>query len=490
MSLAADVALGAVERVRKSLGPKAGLLAYRTLATNAADAETRGRATLAGLGCALELGDADAAGALVALYSTATAAAGRLEADVRVLVLAMLRRGRAAGAAGDGGWALAAAGLAALESARCARARAAYLHARCLECVGDPVAAAGALRVAEERARVEGADDIVQSARALRVALLHETGAHDRAIALAGTLTLRALPAELLLRLAPSGLASESRFTRATWLGELAELAQRRAASEAAIAARALAIACGHADRLGLALTPLEEDRLHAMFAKLADEGRGARLGARLRAARALGVAARTGDAAAALHALGADEDPVAAACVRRALDVVSGRFEPRVEREPGSAAQIAITACAALRDRDLPRAAAALARLALTLEAAPPAARPPAWEAAYLGLFADSEAVRRDALAVVAAMLRLRVPLPSRGGLALARACRAVSEEESPGIAAELLRLAALAREPGASEAHFEHARELGWRAAQAGDRDVALRWLREAQRASGSAK
>ena len=126
MSLAGDVALGAAERVRRTLGPRAGLLSYRALAGSAAESETRGRAVLAGLACALELDDEAAADALVGLYTSVTT--GLFEADVRRQVLAMLAR--AATGPGRRAFAQCATALAALEAERFPRARAAYLHAR------------------------------------------------------------------------------------------------------------------------------------------------------------------------------------------------------------------------------------------------------------------------------------------------------------------------------------------------------------------------
>lgn len=498
MSLAGDVAIGAAERVRRSLGPRAGLLSYRALAGNASDSETRGRAVLAGLACAIELDDEAAAEGLVGLYASVTT--GLFEADVRRQVLAMLAlsarsgasppglgaQARAAGAGRLGGWSLSATGLAALEAERFPRARAAYLHARCLEHTGDS-GAPEALRRAEERAAREGASEIVQSARALRAALLYERGDAEAASRVAAGLALRGLSAELALRLAPHGLGSASRFSRSAWLGELAE---RVAAGDPEVAERALALACAHADRLGLALTPMEEDRLLAAFGRLPDLARAARLSARLEHRRALALAARAGDLDAALRALEAarPSDDRALALGRRAADVVRGRFEPRVALPEGDAAALALTACAALRDADLARAEAALSRLPGALEAAPPGERAPAWEATALGLHCDAAPVQRAALAVVAALLQLAVPIPPppRGGAGLARACLAAASDEGVELSLSLLRAASSAREVGAAEAYLEAARERGWRAAAAGDRDAALRWLREARRAS----
>ncbi|MBL9112711.1 MAG: hypothetical protein JNM74_25720, partial [Myxococcales bacterium] len=117
--LAKDVALGAAARVARTMGPSAGLVAYRTLAEGSSDSETRGIAVLEALGYALALRDEGAIGGLVGLY--AGVKEGRLDARARATVLALERLG----------FGLAARGLAALELERFPRARTAYVLARC-----------------------------------------------------------------------------------------------------------------------------------------------------------------------------------------------------------------------------------------------------------------------------------------------------------------------------------------------------------------------
>ena len=60
MSVAASVALAVAERVERTGGPRAGLVAWKTLAGNTTDGEVRGKALLAALRCALALRDTGA----------------------------------------------------------------------------------------------------------------------------------------------------------------------------------------------------------------------------------------------------------------------------------------------------------------------------------------------------------------------------------------------------------------------------------------------
>jgi hypothetical protein len=70
MSITADVATGAAERVEKSAGPAAGLAVWRRLAFNAGGAEIRGRAILGGLRCAIAVHDFGAIRDLTQLWQT------------------------------------------------------------------------------------------------------------------------------------------------------------------------------------------------------------------------------------------------------------------------------------------------------------------------------------------------------------------------------------------------------------------------------------
>jgi hypothetical protein len=470
--LVKNAALSAADRVRKNLGPRAGLLSYRTLAENSADSETRGRAILEGLSCAVEAGDEDAAGALVGLYAGVNK--GNLDVLARSTVQALEKRG----------FSLPARGLAALEVERFPRARSAYLHARCLEAAGDS-GALSAFERAEGLARTEGAIAIETASRAFRVLLLFAQNRGDEARTLEKSLALRDVAPELILRIARFGLSSTSRFARAAWLTELDRLAKE---GSPAVASAALGLVCAHAERMGQNLTDMELDRTLAVFAKLQDESLAAKLRARLLAWSTLPAVAReVGPRLRVLEVLGnAGVDGDALAYARRALEVMEGRFEPKVAFPRGDAARLAVAAAAALRDGDSPRATGALDALAAEVEIAPLARRRPAWEVATFGLCADDDRVRASAVSVVAALLRGQgAPSPPpRGALFVARACRAAGAE---GLAEKLMAIAVDAREPGAKEAYSETARELAWKMAKEGRKAEALRLLREAKRSGG---
>lgn len=475
MSFGGDVALAAAERARRTLGPKVGLASYRALAENSAESETRGRATLEALRCAIEVADDAAISAMVGLYASIDS--GKLSDEAVELSLLLEKRGRA----------LEAASLSSLEAARSPRARSMYVHARFLERTGD-LGALEAYARAEAHAEKEGLDDFVQSARARRVALLYERGSREAALVLEKRLVLSALPTSLALRLAAHGLVSPSRFARASWLSEID---RRCRAPETTPDERAelLRVACVHADRAGHTLTPLEADRLLALFANLGDTVLGAKLGARLRAFTDLRAAASDARAPSEVKRVLESLGDVGTGALQRAIDVVSGRFEPKVALPEGDPVGLAVAAVAALRDLDQARAEASLVALVRTLPSAAPGKRGPSWEAATLGLANDSESVRRAALDVVRTLVASGAALPSvspgRGGVAVARGCRAAGDD---ALAVSVLSLAVDAREEGATSALFETARELAWREASAGHPSEALALLARAKRLAES--
>jgi len=458
--LASQVAFSAAERVRKNLGPRAALVPYRALAENAADSETRGRAVLEAVACAAEISDEPTAGTLVGLYTSVTR--GALERRAREVVLALAAKG----------YLRVAAALAALELARHSRAVTAYLHGRCLDRLGDPGAGA-ALSTAERLAEEEGDVVVGRQARALRACVHHERGEAALGHALEKGLALRELPEPLVLRLAPHGLRASSRFTRAAWLAELEHVALGGVARR-----RALGLVCAHAEERGHGLTDLERDRVAALFAKLADTKLGASLLARLAAWKTLRPEASPSpeQVLAALGGAGARADELSTA--RRAIDLATGRFEPKSPLPLGSPVGLAFAAAGAVRDGDTKRAELALAALVSAASALAPLSRAPAWEAAYVALFLDDEGVRREAFAVLRALVATGAA-PPRGALAVARAARAAGDE---ALAEALLSLAVAAKEPGAAAVYVEVARELAWRAALEGRRDDARRLLREA--------
>ncbi len=468
MSFTGDVALRSAEQLHRTLGPRAALYAYRALATSAAAPETRGRAILRGLSCAIDLRDPEAVDALVGLYPSVTSGAFGGE---------ILRVGKRLVASG---FLAPATALSTHEVSRFPAARTMYFRARCLERARDP-GAREAFAAAEARAVSEETHDIAALARAFRALLLFQEGSVSEALSTAKGLELRELPAELALGLAELGMASPSRFARAAALSDLEFFVS---SPRPDVASRALVLAARHADRMGPALTPMEIDRLAALLAKLPDQALSRSMLDRLEARQiALGAAA-SNQADLVLATIDAAQ-PSLAPILRRAADAVRGRFEPHAARQgdEGDASQLAISAAVALRDGNMPRAEATLRALSERLALDAPSRRHGAWEAAYLGLLAEDDPVRAASLSALRALVKLGVPAPARGALSFANLVRIAGDDE---LAAALLRLAAEGRESGAAAARFEHARELGWRLALAGQREKAMALLKEAKAAA----
>jgi len=464
--LAKDVALGAAARVARTMGPSAGLVAYRTLAEGSSDSETRGIAILEAIGCALALRDEGAMGGLVGLY--AGVKEGRLDARARATVLALERLG----------FGLAARGLAALELERFPRARTAYVLARCFVRARAP-SAASALERARSLAATEGDRAVAASSGALLALHLHGVGREVEARAVEKALTLADVPPELLLALSDHGLVASSRFVRAAWLGELDRLVSGAAPR---IADAALARVCAHADRHRDTLTALELDRVLAVFAKLRDEALSARLSARVRSwPRLVAAAAREPVVREEVLAVLAEASPSprTQGLAMRALDLATGRFEPKTDL-PKDPENLIFSAAFALRDGDGPRASTALSAWAERSREAHVGALGAAWEVTRFALSSEDEAVRRAACACARALVERAAPLPSGSGLAIARSVRLAGEME---LAARLLAMAVAAKEPLAKETFGDLARELGWKAALEGRRDEAIRHLRAAR-------
>jgi hypothetical protein len=76
VTLAADVAVAAAERLERTAGPSAGLKVWRRLASNAASDELRGRAILGGMRCAIAVRDLGAIRDLSLLWQTVESAHG------------------------------------------------------------------------------------------------------------------------------------------------------------------------------------------------------------------------------------------------------------------------------------------------------------------------------------------------------------------------------------------------------------------------------
>ena len=481
MSLSADVAVGAAERLERTAGPGPALRMWRRLASSSARAELRGRAILGGLRCAIAVHDLDALRDLSQLWRS-------LENLDESLWDGVFAAQKALARAGLGGW---ATELARSESMRARTGRGLYALARCLDVAGDPHAVAAfadALAVSER----EGAAKLVNACRVRRAAWLARS-ADTLAAALDEAKRVRlegVAPAERLV-VARVLLRSPSRFARASAIGLLDDLvtsgtAAGAPAAAATLARRALVLAAHHADDMNDELTPLEADRLVALLSRepiakemiyVRDAVRAIERLARAKEKKddvefeaALADAARTDAELAILH--------------QRARDILRGRFEAYESSRTAAHPQwtALLDAVVAMRDEAWPRTAHALGLLAESLERAPGVERlpPHTWTVAQAALSTSDVEVRGVAARLVAAMMKTTAAAPPRGWLGLAHALAACGLDD---LATTARRGAALAKETGAEEALALALTRKGWQLAQIGDSAQAIERLREAR-------
>jgi hypothetical protein len=482
MSVAGSLALAVAERVERTAGTRAGLVAWRTLAGNAADAEVRGRALVAALRCAVELRDRDVVNELVALWKSVDR--GVWDAAIIGLCKAMAKADLLT----------AAVDLAAVE-ARCRRsARVLYLHARCLELArgaGSPRTTADAEIVAIledtiRRAENEGARDVERAARVRRAAILARSWpTRSAAVEEAQRVDLPSAPVDLRLTTVRVLLGAPSRFVRALALDALDGLVTEggRAAD------RALRVAARFADDGGASLSGLEVDRLLALFGR----DHAAKIAPRAREqARRLGAIATASDGRAREDAIAAvvAADPALAPSLTRVREILQGRFEvaeprgtppadPEARRHFRQAEILDLVV--ALRDS---RPASAVRALRSLADAAAAGERLPssALAAGERALASEDAGVRLAAGALFEALLRHPGVRRAPGGfLSLGAALLAAGFEDA---ALRARRSAVAAREPGASEALGTMLARGGWELARAGDRAAAIARLREAKR------
>jgi tetratricopeptide (TPR) repeat protein len=487
VSLSADVAVGAAERLERTAGAGPALKVWRGLASNATGGELRGRAILGGLRCAMKIRDEAALRDLSLLWRTVEGVDEALWDGVFVAVKALA-------GAGLGGW---ATDLARSEVHRAKTARGLYALARCLDVASDPYAIpafADALAVAER----EGAARLVNACR-VRRATWFSRSADTLGLAIDEAKRVdvgSASPAERFV-VARVLLRAPSRFARASAIGVLDDLVMSGgpgAAGDvreraAVLARRALLLAARHADDMNDELTPLEADRLVALFSREPVAKEMVRVCNAVRAIERLARAKEVKSEAAFGAALdeAARVDPELAILHQRARDILRGRFEAyessRTAAHPIWTALL--DAVVAMRDEAWPRTSHALGRLAESAERAAAGVKterlpPHAWTVAQAALEAGDVEVRGAAGRLVAAMMKTTTASPPRGWLGLANALAACGMDD---LATTARRGAALANEPGASDALALALTRKGWQLAQAGESERAIERLREAR-------
>jgi hypothetical protein len=484
MSLTADVAVGAAERVEKSAGPSAGLAVWKRLAFNAGGPEIRGRAILGGLRCAGAVRDLTSIRDLTQLWQTVDV----VDETVWDAVFAMCRdmwRAKLGVCATE---------LAGAEVHRKRTARALYMLARCFDVAGDPKAAA-AFGDALAEAEKEGAAQLVRACLIRHVAWLARSAetAGEALEAAKRVSTKDATPAERLV-LARILLRSPSRFGRASAIGLLDEIvtstpsagegaAALHARVARALSNKAIVLAARHADDMADDLTPLEVDRLVALLSReqIVKETTRARDAVRAIDKLARAKEKKSDEALEAALADASHVDPEIAALHARARDILRGRYETYESTGGPNYPEwtALLDAVVAMRDSAWPRTAHALRRLAESAERGQ-RLPPHVWTVAQAALAVDDAEVRGVAGRLVASMSKTTTAAPPRGWLGLSQALAACGMDD---LATSARRHAAHAKESGAAEALCIALTRSGWQAAQAGERKVAIAKLREAR-------
>lgn len=453
MTFGEDLALAGAARIRRSAGPRAGLIAYRALARRLDGG--RGSATLAALELAVELDDQAAFAELVDLWST-------VEGDGLREIAGLVR---ALAAKGDG---VSLLRLLRVERARLSRPLTTYFLARAAEpshAEGDHAESDSAYEEAAALATRTGDARLAMVARArLALSLSRRPDHRARAVLLARELDaakIPELPPDLRIGVARLLLDAPSRFTRATGLGILDDVAK----TEGPYRELAMAVAADFTDGAGHRASPLERDRLLAILSRDPDEARRATVTKLVTRAFTWNEIDAASPARAAEQILQAEPGRIEE--VLRAREVLENRAPSRrTGGDPG------VEVVAALRAGRLADAAVALDRMQ-SARAASTLVQRTAWAAVLEALANDATHAAAESLF---RLLVARGAAPRHGFLAYA----ARLSGETRILA---LRQAHRSGEPGAKERLERALVAAALETYRQGKRDETLTRLREAK-------
>jgi hypothetical protein len=458
-----SIAISTAQQIAKTAGPRAGVMAFKNL-LSATSEETRARAALGGIDCALDAGDEHAAYTFAEAWFPINQ--GAWERDVV----------RAAQKLEARGWERCAFLLVETEHRRKRGPFIAYAHARLCEARRDWATALAAWESCAAAAESAGVRRLGAVAR-LELARVRARSPESRetALALVKSVDVSSLPDRQRVQHARILLFSSSRFERAGALSALADLA--RGTPE--IARDAVRAAAAHADAMGARLTPLEADRVKAALAAWPEKDARA-----LALSRLSSIEREKGDALGAETRLA--NDPALEVLVTKARAVLAGGFGPDPSYGGGGAvpqaraAALALTAIAHAKRGTL--APSHLADVTRALEArapAPPAAASLCVLALSAGIAASSpSAVHEEAARLASAIIERRGAV-SFGFVRLADALASRGRDD---VAESALRVAESMGEEGASARLLSALLRRGRAAAKAGKRSDALKRLREA--------
>ena len=460
-----SIALAAAEKIWRTAGPRAGMLAYRNLLAQESD-NTRAQAILRGIDCAMEAGDEQAAFAFAESWGFVRT--GDLADDVVVSAARLEARG----------FQRSCHLILMREHERRHDPRVAYALGRVCQrrgLPGDALAAFTSCVDAMGKTRTFGESERLLAAASLEIARarIRDPMTAASALALGKSIDASLLAPKERVQHARLLLASQSRFERASALSSLAELARQIPA----LAAPAAHVAAAHADRMGHALTPLEADRVLAVLSALPAPAAVALARKRLESLRN-----DVGLRAARAEERRIVEDPELAPLVVKAKAILAGASGPDTAAKADASAALRLTDLALAAIAEHGRGALRATRLREVLALAAFDVRPfprGALTLAMLALGGEDRSLHPDAAALADRAITLGASSPR--GLSLLAALLVSRDEEL--VAERALRLAAQREEPGADGLLVRLLCHRARRALARGDRATAASCLSEAR-------
>ncbi len=471
--------VAAAEKVERSVGPFIAVEGFKRLMLKRdMHGPLRARAALGALRGAVKLGNEKDVETIAEQYTLIVGGGDHLAAIV-ALCKSLVSDGRRS----------LAVLLARAEAEREPRARAFYLLGRCLEIIGDSKRAFEAFGHAASLADKEGnASDVALAARAKRVErMLGDQTSASLAFTDAAAVDPAGAPPEQKLVIALGRMRSPSKFTRASGLSLLEELARDPTTS---IGRHAIRMAAEHADTLGDALTAVEADRIGASIRHVPDEA--ARNAALTRLLWLVKIATAKGEARVDAISAAADVAPEIVPLLRRIRAFLSGADQGAQASHAASAPDVATTpslriaslgldAVAALKANRVQQAAETLQEVAKQFRAGTIVAVPNSlWIAARMALDTSHPTMREAGVLLAEGLLALTIVAPPMGFSGLAKGLDHAGRRD---LALRACNAAVTAREDGASELHAGLLRAEGWALAARGQREAAIIVLREAR-------
>jgi tetratricopeptide (TPR) repeat protein len=294
-------------------------------------------------------------------------------------------------------------------------------------------------------------------------------------------------PPEQKLVIALGRMRSPSKFTRASGLSLLEELARDPTTS---IGRHAIRMAVEHADAIGDGLTAVEADRIGASIRHVPDEA--ARNAALARLVSLVKIATAKGETRADAIATASEMAPENVPLLRRVRAFLSGADQDAQASHAASAPDVATTpslriaslgldAVAALKANRVQQAADTLQDVAKQFHAGTIVAVPNSlWIAARMALDTSHPTVRDAGVLLAEGLLAVTIVAPPMGFSGLAKGLDQAGRRD---LALRACNAAITAREDGAYELHAGMLRAEGWVLAMKGQREAAIKVLSEAR-------